>query len=187
MTQIRWTFRYAVVAVCAVVLSAGSIVGCGGDDSNQRRVGETKKSGSPTVTATGAGDTCSLLSEAEVADIVGNTVSKGRPFAGPADCKWDTEDPSNVDVLLIAHAAGSIREQVLCSDVGKADNGGQRVAGLGDIAVWKLTTEGSLFNSGELEICGPKGFVSLTLDGKRNEATLKEAAIAIARKVIERL
>jgi hypothetical protein len=130
---------------------------------------------------------CLLPLVKEIADIVGNAVDKGRTFASLEDCKWDTEEPSNVDVLLIAHTAGSIREQLLCADLGKANNSGQRVTGLGDIAVWKFSSAGSLFNSGDLESCGPKGYVSLTLQGKRDEPTLKQAAINLARKVIGRL
>jgi len=74
-----------------------------------------------------------------------------------------------------------------CAGGEKANNGGQRVTGLGDIAVWKFSSEGSLFNSGNLESCGPKGYLSLTLQGKRDEPTLKQAAINLATRVIERL
>jgi len=175
-------FQIVVFVACATLIAA-LLSGCGGQRSKPQYANTSDSPAKETRSA----DACSLLTEREVAQVVGNAVDKGRTFASLEDCKWDTEDPSNVDVLLIAHAAGSIREQVLCADLGKADNSGQRVAGLGNIAVWKFSKEGSLFNSGNLEICGPKGFLSLTLQGKRDEPTLKNAAINLATKVIERL
>jgi hypothetical protein len=182
MKKVRPRFGLLVVVVCATLV-VGFPFGCGGQSSKQQ---DTTRSDSSVKQASSA-DTCSLLSGKEIADIVGNAVDKGRTFTSLEDCKWDTEEPSNVDVLLIAHTAGSIREQVLCSDLGKANNGGQRVTGLGDIAIWKFSSEGSLFNSGNLESCGPKGYLSLTLQGKRDEPTLKQAAINLATRVIERL
>jgi hypothetical protein len=182
MKKVRLGFRL-IVLVAGATLVGGFLFGCGGQSSKQQ---DATRSDSSVKQANPA-DTCSLLSGKELADIVGNAVDNGRTFTSVEDCKWDTEDPSNVDVLLIAHTAGSIREQVLCSDLGKANNSGQRVTGLGDVAVWKFSSEGSLFNSGDLESCGPKGYVSLTLQGKRDEPTLKQAAINLATKVIERL
>jgi len=171
------------ISVVYAVLTVVFLSGCSG----QRSKPQYANTNDPAAKETRSADACSLLTEREVADIVGNTVNKGRNFTGTEDCKWDTEEPENVDVLLIVHAAGSIREQVLCADLGKADNSGQRVAGMGDIAVWKFSKEGSLFNSGDLEVCGPKGFVSLTLQGKQDESTLKQAAISLATRAIERL
>ena len=74
----------------------------------------------------------------------------------------------------------------LCPELRKGGGGGQRVEGLGDTAVWKYASS-SLFNSGDLQACGPKGFLSLSLNGKRDEASLKPAALAIARHVFQRL
>ncbi len=168
----------------AVVLLAGFFFGCHGQDSKQEQ-GDTKDGG-----ASGAGssiESCVLLSEDEIASIVGNAVSKGRPFADVEVCKWDTEDPANVDVLLTVRAAGSVRAQTLCSDVKTAASNTQQIAGLGDIAVWKFSSEGSLLNSGDLEVCGPIGYISFTLQGKRGEPALKAAAVSLAKRVIQRL
>ena len=44
-----------------------------------------------------------------------------------------------------------------------------------------------LFNSGDLESCSAKGFVSLSLNGERDEAALKRAAVEILGKLLARL
>jgi hypothetical protein len=46
-------------------------------------------------------------------------------------------------------------------------NGGiwRGIVRLSDIAVWKFSSEGSLFSSGDVESCGSKGLQSNSLDG----------------------
>lgn len=102
------------------------------------------------------------------------------------DCSWNTENPDDVSVLLIVQRKGSIREPYLCEDLRKSGGSGERVEGL-DVASWKFSSTTGLFNSGEFEACGPKGFLSLQLNGKRDEATLKQATLAIVRQVLQRL
>jgi hypothetical protein len=41
-----------------------------------------------------------------------------------------------------------------------------------------------LFNSAELETCGPAGYISLTLNSERDEATLKAATLALFAGVL---
>ena len=152
-------------------------------------------SGSPQAQATTAPgqqgsrtiDACALLSQAEIAAIVGNPVNAGEQYAGPEVCRWDTEKPEQVSVLLTVRAAGSVREQVLCPDLRAGKGSGAPLSGLGDVAYWEFSSALSLFNSGDLEMCGPKGFLSLSLNGQRAEPALKEATLAIARKVLGRL
>ena len=108
-------------------------------------------------------DACTLLSEAQIGEIVGNPVVKGRNEQGTTTCKWDAKNAGDVDVLLITGAPGSA-----------------------DAVTWKFGPVGSLFNSGDLELCGRKGFISLSLNGKRDEATLKQAAITLARRIQEK-
>lgn len=42
-------------------------------------------------------------------------------------------------------------------------------------------------NSGDLEVCGPNGYLTLTLNGKRDKAALKAAATNLAQKILSRL
>src|SRR5574341_419842 len=132
-------------------------------------------------------NSCSLLSETEIASAVGNDVDKGRNEASTDICKWDAEDVSQVDVLLIVREKGGIHEPVLCSDLRNKTNSGDHIPGLGDIAGWKFSRQGSMFNSGDLEVCGPKGYLSITLEGKRDEASLKAAAMNLTQKILQRL
>lgn len=181
MSKLTSLFRLAAVVLAA--LTAGLQAGCGGQGAKQ----PDAAGGVPPATEAKSADACALLSGKEIADIVANPTDEGRPFAGPEVCKWRTEDPSDVDVLLTVRAAGSIREKALCADIRNAGDSARRVTGLGDVAVWKFAREGPMSNSGELEVCGPKGYVGLTLQGQREEPTLKTAAVALAQKALGRL
>jgi hypothetical protein len=129
-------------------------------------------------------DACAALSQSEIEQAVGNPVLPGEPDAGPEVCNWDTENPDHVSVLLIVRPKGSTREETLCADLREAGGEGERLSGLGDVAVWKFSAMGTMFNSGDLEACGPRGFVSISLNGKADEPKLKEAAIALVGKVM---
>lgn len=168
----------------AVLLSI-PIMACGGANAGRQTSGATT---SPPAAATpsGTADTCALVSQNEIANAVGNPVVKGQPFNGAADCKWETENPDHVSVLLIVHRAGSIREPILCDALRKGGGRGERLEGL-DVATWKFSNTLGLFNSSEFEACGPKAFLSLQLNGKRDEAALKQATLAITRIVLPRL
>lgn len=131
-------------------------------------------------------NSCSLLSETEIGSAVGNDVNKGRNEASSDICKWDVEDVSQVDVLLIVREKGGIHEPVLCGDL-RNKTSSEQIPGLGDIAVWKFSRQDSMFNSGDLEVCGPKGYLSITLEGKRDEAFLKAAAMNLTQKILQRL
>ena len=167
-------------AIDAIAISIGA---CGGSAPE----GSGAKSGSaPATGSASASEACKLLSQAEIADAVGNPVNPGQPFAGPEVCKWDTDQPGHVTVLLTVRPKGSMREQVLCRDFGK-EEGATPVAGVGTVATWKFSSMGTLFNSGDLESCGAGGFLSLSLNGKRDEDSLKRAAVGIAQKVFGRI
>jgi hypothetical protein len=45
----------------------------------------------------------------------------------------------------------------------------------------------SVFNSGDLETCSAKGYVGISLNGKRDEGALRDAAVTLARTVLGRL
>jgi hypothetical protein len=154
---------------------------CGGGSNASQANASTGAS----AAAAGPLDACTLLNEDEVSQIVGNAVAKGEHFAGSEVCKWNAEAP-NTTVLLTVRPAGSIRERALCPDLGKSGEG-QRLDGIADVAIWKFSNTIGLFNSGDLEACGKKGYLSLSLNGRQDETKLKDATAAIARKVLQRL
>jgi len=94
--------RFAPLAAACLV-----VVACGGTD--QPPSASTSSAGAPPAPAP-PGEACALLSASDVAEAVGNPVEAGRPSSGPSTCSWDSVDPDDVGVLLIAHAKGSTRE-----------------------------------------------------------------------------
>ena len=88
-------------------------------------------------------------------------------------------------MLLIVHRKGETREPYLCDDLRKS-GGNERIEGL-EVATWKFSNTVELFNSGEFEACGPKGFLSLQLNGERDEAKIKQATLTIVHHVLQRL
>jgi hypothetical protein len=159
-------------------------VACGGS-SAERSASPGEESAEPAAETDG--DACAALLQNEIERVVGNPVLKGEPYAGPEVCQWDTENPDHVSVLLTIRAKGSIREETLCSDLRQAGGDGERLSGLsglGEVAVWKFSAVGSMFNSGDLEACGPRGFVSISLNGKADEPKLKEAAVVLVGTVM---
>jgi len=185
VTIMQRTILLTSTTIFAVLLSLG-LTGCGGSsDSGESTVQEAARVG---TTPTGAADACALLSAADIAGIVGNPVLEGQPYAGPEVCRWDTEDTDHVSLLLTVRLGGSSRAQVLCENLnGMIDSGGEPVNGLGDQAVFKFSGVAGMFDSGDLEACSPEGFVSVSLNGKKDEAAMKEAAIALTRMVFSRL
>lgn len=171
--------KYLVRAVVCAAIATGVLCACGTRQPQQPAGSPNQAVAEPPIE-----NSCTLLSEAEIAAVVGNTVDKGQVEGNSDVCKWRTEDPSNVDVLLIFREKGSTREQVLCADVRASTS--EHLPALGEVAVWKFSREG-LFNSGDLEVCGPKGYLNLTLNGSRDEATLKAATINLAQKILQRL
>lgn len=127
-----------------------------------------------------------MLTPAEIASAVGNPVQPGAPFAGQEVCKWETGVPGDVDVLLTVRLMGGIRAKPLCDGLPSATDKGARIGGIGDLAFWKFSS-GALFNSGDLELCTAKGFVALSLNGKADEARLQNAALALAKQVLQRM
>jgi hypothetical protein len=161
---------------------SAALQACGGATSK-----DASGAGAAASTASGpkAVDACALLTQQDVAALVGNPVAQGQAFAGPEVCKWDAE-PNNVTLLLTVRPAGSTRETVLCPEL-QTSTEGQRLDGVADVAVWKFSNTMGLFNSGDLETCSRKGYVSLSLNGQKDEPRLREAAVAIARKVLHTL
>jgi hypothetical protein len=163
VTIMQRSILLTTTTIFAVLLSLG-LTGCGGSSD----------SGESTIQ--------------EAAGIVGNPVLEGQPYAGPEVCRWDTEDTDHVSLLLTVRLGGSSRAQVLCENLSRMiDSGGEPVNGLGDQAVFKFSGVAGMFDSGDLEACSPEGFVSVSLNGKKDEAAMKEAAIALTRMVFSRL
>lgn len=90
-----------------------------------------------------------------------------------------------ISALLIISHKGPMREPYLCDGLRKA-GGNERVEGF-DVATWKFSNAMAFFNTGDFEGCGPKGFVSLTLNGQGDEARLKQATLAIVRRVVQKM
>jgi hypothetical protein len=177
---LRFALRFSAAALI------GLSIACGG--SGGRPGGASPPGASPrgtTTSATGTADACSLLAESEIAEVVKNPVQPGRPAAGPEVCDWDTDDPASVDVLLTVRLKGSTRAEVLCDEIRKGQAAGG-VVGIGEAVSWEFSAS-SLFNSGELQVCDAKGYVSVSLNGKADDPTLKSAASALAAKVLARL
>ena len=177
------TMKRSVYLTCALFCVAGYL-GCGGPGKSTPE--SSVPPGVAATTSSGTVETCALLTQAEIADAVGNPAKKGQPFSSSSDCKWDTDTQGDVTVLLIAYRTGSIREQALCPDIRKQGKaaGFENVA---DASTWKFGSVIGLFNSGEFEACGPKGFISLQLNGKRDEAQLKQATATLVGKILARL
>ena len=132
-------------------------------------------------------DTCALLSEAEITERAGGAVAAGEGF-GFESCRWSNDQPPITSLLLIVHPPGSLREQVLCGDLRQGGGEGERLGvPEAEVALWRFSNVISLFNSGELETCGPKGYVALTFNAERDEATLKEATLALFGTVVSRV
>lgn len=146
-----WIQRAAIAALAATIASCG---GSSPADSTPATSG-----GQPPATGARTADACKLLTQGEIAAAVGNPVAPGRPEAGPEVCDWDTEHADQIDVLLTVRLRGSAREQVLCADVRKAAAEEKGLSGIGDAATWKFTKLGVL-DSGDLEVCDSKGYVS---------------------------
>jgi hypothetical protein len=130
---------------------------------------------------------CVLLSEIEISEIMGNSVPAGVEFAGPEVCRWSNDEPPITSVLLTVRPASSLREQVLCGDLRQGLGEGEPLDGLTDVALWRFSSSLGLFNSAELETCGPPGYVSLTLNSEQDEATLKAATLALFGRVLSQL
>lgn len=173
-------------AFTLAVFVATASIGCSGTDGTK---GAAAATGAPAATAAASSapaDACGLLTQSEIAEAVGNPVRKGQPSSGSLDCKWDVDTQGDATVLLIAYRAGSIREQALCPDLRKQGKaaGFENVV---DASTWKFERVIGLFNSGEFESCGPKGFISLQLNGKQDEVKLKRATAALMSKILARL
>ncbi len=159
-------------------LGAVLSLACGGSHPQESSAPAEESAASDT-----SGDACAALSQSEIEKTVGNPVLAGAPFAGPEVCKWETENPDHVNVLLTVRPKGSTREEILCAGLRQSGGQGESLSGLGDVAFWKFSAVGTMFNSGDLEACGPRGFVSISLNGKADEAKLKQAAVALVGKV----
>ncbi len=166
--------------VVGLVLLTATAIGCSGSARQEAPGGG--KAAAATAATSNSDDRCALISQSEVAAAVGNAVAKGEQEMG-GGCKWAAATTEDVDVLLIAHRKGNTFEPSLCREVRKTA-GNEKVEGL-EVANWKFSRIVGPINSGELEGCGPKGYLSLVLNGKRDEAQLKKATLVIADRVLK--
>lgn len=170
--------KYAsLVAIAASALVAA----CGGSSNSTSSPG----GGAAVTTLIGTADACKMLTAAEVAEAVGNPIQAGRPSAGPEVCNWDA-DQGQTSAALIVRLKGSIREQVLCPELRREVAANKGLDGIGEVATWQFSNTLGLFNNTELAVCDAKGFVHVALNGKPDEAKLKDASLALARKAMAR-
>jgi hypothetical protein len=175
-------------AMTMTAIAAALFCACGGStpDSSATSSSKPPAGGAPVGTLLGGtADACAMLTPAEIAEVVGNPVQAGKPAAGPEVCDWDAE-PNQTDALIMVRLKGSIREQVLCPELQREAASGKGLAGIGDAATWQFSNTLGFFNSSELAVCDAKGYVHVALNGKADEAKLKEASLALARKVMSR-
>jgi hypothetical protein len=132
-------------------------------------------------------DACALLSAAEIAEVVGNPVGPGEHQAGPEVCRWARAQADDVSVLLTVRLRGSEREQLQCGLLRQGGDFDRPIPDRGDVALWRFSDTASVFNSGDLETCGPKGYVGLSLGGVRDIRSLQEAAQVLQAMVVERI
>ena len=168
----------SLVLIAALACSA---IACGRSGTGSSS-SSSSASGASGGSSSGVVNACALLTPADIAAIVGNPVKPGREDAGPEVCKWDVEVRGQVDVLVQARAKGSVREQALCPDLAKTE-ATKRVPGVGDVATMESSSVMGLFNSAELQACGPKGFIAVMLNGEKDQATLRDATLKVAQKV----
>jgi hypothetical protein len=172
--------EYSALGVVVVGSLTATLVGCSRAESPRSEERATSSAASAT---SGSVDPCALMSQGDVAAAVGNPVAEGQ-HQGAGTCKWESVNRDDVGVLLIAHRKGEIREPYLCEPLLK-DGGNERVEGL-EVAKWDFSNTMGFFNTGEFEGCGPKGYISLQLNGRRDEARLKQATLAIVKQVLAR-
>ena len=172
---------YSVSCVVALAVVIASTPGCSRSAAPPANETARQTAAPPSENSATA---CDLISDSDIAAAVGNPVLKGAPD-GTGTCKWDTEKKEDTSALLIISRKGSLREPYLCDGLRKT-GGTERVEGL-DVATWKFSNAMKFFNSGDFEACGPKGFVSLSLNGKGDETHLKQATLAIVRQVVQRM
>jgi hypothetical protein len=157
----------------------GVLLGCGGPSDDKISGGGA---GVPAV-PTGA-DACKLLTPDEIAQAVGNPV-KDSAYSVGTHLSWDTEKLEQVSVVLSVWVQGSPAVDGLCQAVRQAQDG-RSISGLGEAAKWSYRSS-TLADSADLEACDGKGWIGLSLSGKKDEAALEAAARALAEKVISRL
>jgi hypothetical protein len=157
---------------------------CGGAKTSQAAAGARSAGAAQPAEAATTSNTCSLLTDKEIEQTVGNPVLKGQPYMDNATCKWDTEKREDTTVLLMVHRTDSLQAPILCKELRTTGGTGDRVQGL-DVGSWKFEDH-HFFKTGDFEGCGPKGFLSLQLNGAGNEESLKRATLTLAGKVAQR-
>ena len=177
----RWTMKWASTLVVAVAAGA-----CGGSETPAGTAGGDAPASPASKASSTVSDACAMFTAAEISSAVGNPVMNGAPFAGQEVCKWATSSPGDVDVLLTVRLMGGIRAKPLCDALPSATDKGARVEGVGDVAFWTFASS-PLFNSGDLELCSSKGFVALSVNGKADEARLRQAALSLAKQTLKRM
>lgn len=120
---------------------------------------------------------CELLTDAEVADATGTTVSGHEEYSLDG-CRWRSEGGAS---LMLDVYAGSTLAPATCGAQKALGVGREEaVAGLGDSALWKT--------SGSLVVCTARAVLRFNLDGSRRSVPEdKDGVTALARLALSRL
>lgn len=183
--------RVVLGAVLAVLLLASA---CGGGDEMAE-----KGNGAGAATKTEAAspkdvNSCELLTAKEIEVAVGNPVEPGT--RGVATCSWVGPGLEDVNVTVnadtVALRAGSADAKTICAERRALDEQQgtplKDVSGLGTRAWWWFKTSPAFGGAdSSLTVCMSEGVLSVDLTGARDEATMQEAAEALARKALDRI
>jgi hypothetical protein len=190
------------VATRALIPLAGLAIllgACGSDDGAALTKGVPEGGPRPTVptvtTAVFQGPpasapsrpVCDLLAAADVARLLGNAVRAGT--GDPKFCFWGTvvDGGTSADVTVGIPAQGRAAQACAVQKLSLPKESSQEeVPGVGTSAVWSYQQNAVLLQ-GTLVACFDNAVVRVGVTGERNQAALRQAAVAVAQAVRGRL
>lgn len=184
------TPRAAALAVALTTLAL--VAGCGDDDdggvalvpADEAEGGDPAAGGEAGAPADPAGDVdvCSLLTVAEIEEVVGNTVADGE--AQFTNCSWI--GPELEDVNVTVGVNDIIEGAITCETMRDQSPEAETVTGLGEDAWFEARGAGNFSNS-DLWACTADAIVYLGLVGDRDPQFLRDASGTLMGLVLDRL
>ncbi len=185
------------LTTAAMITVASLAVACGaqGDAAFTRGPGQTTTptTAGPTVPKgreLPAGEpkpACGLFSDGEMGDLLGNPVRAGTGEG--RNCLWATAVDGGSSVQLSVNTPGQARAQQACTDQRNSisrDLKQEELGGVGTSAVW-ATQQLTLLLQGTLSACFEDAVILVILTGERDEAAMRNTAVALARHAYSRL
>lgn len=151
-----------------------------------------------TGTAEGGGGEfpCSLLSQAEIDELAGNTLDPGDATTGDIiedtvsyvahTCSWTAlgvTDPVEV-IVQVSRAEDFPSGSTLCPPLPGADS---TVPGVGDEASWAFSGAGTSIEVGELRVCSSSAVISVMVSGPGSEQELQQVALDVEAAIADAL